>query len=202
MNHLKRTLILMSLLLLVWHHASAQVYNTARLDRLLRTYVSDTGYVDYEVWFNNADDLADVREFVANLAEFDPSTLASENAQLAFWINTYNILAIEEVLERYPVDTIRPSILRIPERSFFTEQEHVVNGENYSLDEIENEVIRRDLANRVFTLPSTVPQKVARHCGLKLTRQRSSRPNYKSRLSASSTTLPATSLMPPPTPPA
>ncbi|MEM6429153.1 MAG: DUF547 domain-containing protein [Deinococcota bacterium] len=144
MNYLKRSFILTALCLLVWQHASAQVYNTARLDRLLRTYVSDTGYVDYEAWFNNDQDLADVREFVADLAEFDPSTLASEDEQLAFWINAYNILAIEEVLERYPVDTIRPSILRIPERSFFTEQEHVVNGENYSLDEIENEVIRRD----------------------------------------------------------
>jgi len=63
---------------------------------------------------------------------------------LAHYINAYNILAIHEVLQRYPVDTIRPTVLFIPERSFFTEQRYQLWNTMYSLDELENEIIRAD----------------------------------------------------------
>jgi hypothetical protein len=112
-------------------------YNT-----LLQSYVNDQGLVDYEAWKANPDDLAKLQGFVDELAAFDTSTLTGTE-QLAFWINAYNALALHEVLQRYPVDSIRPNTLGvIPERSFFVDEKHVVGGQNYSLDGIENNILR------------------------------------------------------------
>ena len=114
----------------------------ARLDNLLNTYVNQEGLVDYTAWKANETDLSALRTLTDDLATFDPATL-SEPERLAFWINTYNAFALREVLERYPINTIRPrDFLGIPERSFFTEEKHEVNGMTYSLDEIENDVLR------------------------------------------------------------
>jgi hypothetical protein len=112
-------------------------YNT-----LLQTYVNDEGLVNYEAWKANSGDLSKLQAYVDELAAFDTSTLSGAE-QLAFWINAYNALALHEVLQRYPVDSIRPNTLGvIPERSFFVDEKHVVGGKNYSLDGIENNILR------------------------------------------------------------
>ena len=115
---------------------------TTTWDGLLKSYVNDEGKVNYQAWLDNDTDT--VQAIVDELAKTDPSALSTEQHQLAFWVNVYNILAIHEVLNRYPVDSIRPSFFLIPERSFFTDEKHVVNGVSYSLDGIENEIIRAE----------------------------------------------------------
>jgi hypothetical protein len=129
-------IVLMSLSSMVYAY-SPNDFNT-----LLKTYVSDMGFVDYDAWKENSDDIAKLQAFVDDMAAYDVSSLSGQE-QLAFWINAYNALALHEVLERYPVDTIRPDFLGIPERSFFVEPEHIVGGKNYSLDQIENDVLRK-----------------------------------------------------------
>ena len=119
----------------------ALAYTPSTFDSLLRTYVTDAGLVDYEAWLGNPDDMAQLQTFVEEMAAFDPSTLSGDEA-LAFWIDAYNAFALHEVLQRYPTDSIRPTFLGIPERSFFTEEKHTVGGEAYSLDGIENDVLR------------------------------------------------------------
>jgi hypothetical protein len=117
-------------------------YSPSDFDALLRTYVSDIGLVDYDAWKEDSADLEKLQTFVDDMAAYDVDSLSGER-QLAFWINAYNALVIHEVLERYPIDTVRPSFLGIPERSFFIEEKHVVGGLNYSLDQIENDIIRK-----------------------------------------------------------
>lgn len=46
-------------------------------------------------------------KLVFQLARVRPERLPSRQHQLAFWINAYNILAINTVLENYPLDSIR-----------------------------------------------------------------------------------------------
>ena len=122
----------------------ALAYDEAQLDTLLDKYVSSEGLVDYTAWKDNDADLSALRTLTDDLATFDPSSL-NEQERLAFWINAYNAFALREVLERYPVESIRPrDFLGIPERSFFTEEKHVVNGTSYSLDGIENDVLRAE----------------------------------------------------------
>jgi Protein of unknown function, DUF547 len=78
---------------------------------------------------------------LADTAAFN-TLLQTHAEQLAFWINAYNAFAIQEVLARYPIDSVRPTFVGIPERSFFTDAKHGVGGKNYSLDQIENDVLR------------------------------------------------------------
>lgn len=77
---------------------------------------------------------------VRSLAESDPRRLESRGEELAFWINAYNILAIDLVRRHYPVDSIR-SIggLLSP---VWKKEAGEINGRAYTLDEIEHEILR------------------------------------------------------------
>ena len=137
-------LLAISYLMLATSSAQNATPLTETWNDLLSTYVNEPGKVDYQAWLDNDDDISTIQGIVEQLATTDPSSFASENHQLAFWVNVYNILAIQEVLNRYPIDTVRPEFFFIPERSFFTDVKHVVNGNTYSLDGIENDIIRAD----------------------------------------------------------
>ena len=117
-------------------------YTPSTYSSLLGKYVVDSGFVNYDAWKANPDDVAKLQGFVAEMAAYDPSGLESQ-AELAFWINAYNAFTLNEVLQRYPLETVRPSFLGLPVTSFFTSKSHTVNGEPYSLDDIENNVLRK-----------------------------------------------------------
>ena len=70
----------------------------------------------------------------------DPSRLRARNEKLAFWINAYNILAIDLVRRHYPIDSIR-SIggLLSP---VWTKMAGEIAGRPYTLHEIEHEILR------------------------------------------------------------
>lgn len=77
---------------------------------------------------------------LANLADTRPDALPSRAARLAFWINAYNILAIQVVLAHYPIDDIRDagSLLR----PVWKRDAGGVGGREVSLGWIEHEVLR------------------------------------------------------------
>ena len=82
----------------------------------------------------------DWRELVTSLRDSQPDRLRSRNEKLAFWINAYNILAIDLVQRNYPVDSIR-SI-----GGFFSPVWKMtagrIAGRDYTLNEIEHEILR------------------------------------------------------------
>ncbi|WP_218080792.1 DUF547 domain-containing protein [Anthocerotibacter panamensis] len=112
---------------------------TSPYNRLLTTYVDGLGRVDYARW--KAQDATTLKDQINSFKDLDPETLPNRAAKLAFWINAYNAFALESVLERYPIETVRPGSF-IPDLSFFKTARHEVHGHSYSLDEIENEVLR------------------------------------------------------------
>lgn len=79
-------------------------------------------------------------QLVKLLGKVDPKTLGSRNEQLAFWINAYNVLAIDLVASAYPIDSIKDI------GSFFTPVwEHEagkIAGRAYTLEEIEHKILR------------------------------------------------------------
>jgi hypothetical protein len=83
---------------------------------------------------------ADWKKLVASLAATDPKTLTTRNQQLAFWINAYNILAIDLVAKSYPVESIRDigSIFS----PVWKHEAGRIQGRPYSLDQIEHEIVR------------------------------------------------------------
>ena len=66
---------------------------------------------------------------------------------LAHWINLYNAFTIQAVLAAYPIASIRPTVMGLPNwiafLRFFQRPAHQLAGENYSLSRIENEMLRQ-----------------------------------------------------------
>lgn len=111
-------------------------------DQLLRRYVDAQGRVDYGAWKAEQYEALDL--WIRSMESID---LASDlDTQLAFWINLYNALTIRQVLERYPISSIRPSFLGIPNwiafLRFFETQIFTLGEERYSLNRIEHGVLR------------------------------------------------------------
>ena len=83
---------------------------------------------------------ADWRRLVAGLTHARPDELPGRDAQLAFWINTYNILAIDLVVKGQPVESIREL------GGIFTpvwkKPAGPVGGRTVTLDEIEHRILR------------------------------------------------------------
>jgi hypothetical protein len=82
----------------------------------------------------------DWRRLVTSLASADLTALHTREEQIAFWVNTYNILAIDLVATHYPIASIRDigSLLRpVWKRTAGT-----VGGHERTLDEIEHRIIR------------------------------------------------------------
>ncbi|MBE9138083.1 DUF547 domain-containing protein [Nodosilinea sp. LEGE 07088] len=111
-------------------------------DTLLQTYVDDQGRVDYRRWQQEA-----VNELDAWIATM-PHSLDSltPEASLALLINLYNALAIRQVLRLYPIDSILPKLLGLPNWlgfwRFFSHPLYELNGTTLSLNGIEHGTLR------------------------------------------------------------
>ncbi len=83
---------------------------------------------------------ADWKKLVAGLARADPGQLDGRAERLAFWINAYNVLAIDLVARNYPVESIRDlgSFLR----PVWKREAGRVGGEPVTLDRIEHGILR------------------------------------------------------------
>lgn len=111
-------------------------------DLCLSRYVDDRGRVDYRSW--KAERIQPFRTWIHSLAQIslppEPST------QVALWINLYNALTIYQVLHRYPIASIRPQVLGMPNwlsfLRFFKRPVAQIGGGVYSLDQIEHGVLR------------------------------------------------------------
>jgi len=92
--------------------------------------------VDYRALENSED----WQRLVEQVRAATPSRMGADE-RLAFWINAYNILAIELVREHYPVESIKDI------GSFFSPVWNVevaeIEGRTLSLGEIEHEILRK-----------------------------------------------------------
>ena len=84
---------------------------------------------------------ADWRRLLAQLDASDPSSLRSRQEKLAFWINAYNVLAIDLVARHPEVASIRGigSLLR----PVWKREAGRVGGKPINLDEIEHGILRK-----------------------------------------------------------
>ncbi|MEE2828166.1 MAG: DUF547 domain-containing protein [Myxococcota bacterium] len=83
-------------------------------------------------------------QFLESVASVDPESLAgwSRTRQVAFYINTYNALTFQTVLDAMPIDSIR-DIKPDP----FEQRRWTVAGRAMSLNEIEHKKLRGDMAD-------------------------------------------------------
>jgi len=80
------------------------------------------------------------RRLVASLEASEPAALASRAETLAFWIDAYNVLAIDWIVRAGPVESIRD--LGNFLRPVWKKPAGRVGGREVSLDEIEHRILR------------------------------------------------------------
>lgn len=111
-------------------------------DALLEKYVDGEGRVDYRALAGNAGDRARLEQVFASVAATGPTTrpekFKTKPAQLAYYLNAYNVLVWKNVLARLPKLT---NVDR-EKASFFGLTTFVVDGREINLRDLENEVIR------------------------------------------------------------
>jgi len=100
------------------------------LDELLLENVRN-GFVDYDGF--RAD--ARFQQFIDQIGTADPNLLSDKNQKLAFYINAYNALAIDGIINGESPES------RWSRRKFFRSTEYTVLGEQLTLDDIEKEKI-------------------------------------------------------------
>jgi len=107
------------------------------LDRHTRSVESEAGtLVDYRGLARSPE----WKRLVASLAQADPAALATREDKLAFWINVYNILAIDLVANAYPVESIRD--IGSFFRPVWKKTAGNVGGRNVTLDDVEHGILR------------------------------------------------------------
>lgn len=108
---------------------------------LLKTYVNDRGQVDYARWKQEQPNA--ISDWISSLEWNDPTP----DEQLSLWINLYNAFVIEKILPRYPIQSIQPKILGIPNWlaffQFFFERDRTAFNQKFSLGQIENKFLRK-----------------------------------------------------------
>jgi hypothetical protein len=114
--------------------AEALAINHSNWNTLLQKNVSKSGLVNYKGFKKDSNALsAYLNELSANV----PTKSWSRNATLAYWINVYNAYTVKLIVDNYPTKSIKN--LNDPWGKKFI----VLAGKNYSLEGIENEILRK-----------------------------------------------------------
>ena len=122
--------------------ASADTFDHSKFDQILKKYVDHKGKVDY----NRISKDLRFKEYMESLKSVKVEEL-SRNGQLALWLNAYNAVTIDKVIKWKPKKSVRETI--VPgvwtSTKFFTTRDHVVAGRQLSQDDIENEILRKEV---------------------------------------------------------
>gem|GEM_PF-2693155 len=104
-------------------------------NKLLQTYVSDAGVVDYAGLKMESDKLT---KYVEALGKKDINALSGRNAKMAYWINLYNAATLKLVLDNYPLGKITD----LDNGKTWDVKRINVNGKKMSLNQIEHDILR------------------------------------------------------------
>ena len=115
--------------------------------KLLARYVSADSdgvhRVDYASWAVSEEDSNKLDNYIAELASQDLFAIADRDAQFASWVNLYNALTIELILENYPVTSIRKIKSGLFSTGPWRREVVTIAGRAMSLDDIEHGVLRK-----------------------------------------------------------
>ncbi len=122
--------------------SSATRFRHLGYDAVVRDVVAASGFVRYDDLVTDPEQITLLDATLAQMAAVDPARLAGTNERLAFWVNAYNAIVLRDAAVAYASD----AAFRVDDDdfAFFKRREHTVGGVIYSLNEIENGVIRGD----------------------------------------------------------
>ena len=113
-------------------------------DRLLKKYVNGEGLVAYGKWKANAEDMKSLDEYIAQFGA--AGNAASGKEKYAAYVNAYNALVLQWILQNYPTESIWAL------SGSFKTKRHKVGGEMVSLNDIENNVLRPEFGYRTHAV--------------------------------------------------
>ncbi|MEM9933547.1 MAG: DUF547 domain-containing protein [Bacteroidota bacterium] len=110
-------------------------------ERLLKKWVSEDGWVDYDGFLTEKDQL---EVYLKELAAHPPTEDCGEKQALAYWINAYNAFTVKLILDHYPIESITdlhtiPVVATIWKKKFFQ-----IGSQEMSLHIIEHKILRKD----------------------------------------------------------
>ena len=120
---------------------------------LLAKYVNENGEVDYKSLRENRDALDKFNDAMANIPQ-ETYDAWDNKAKLALWINAYNACTLTAIIDHYPIQL--GSIIarvRFPQNSIrqipgiWDKLSWTVIGKNYTLLEIETDILRKEFAD-------------------------------------------------------
>lgn len=117
--------------------------NHSTWNELLQKYVDEEGLVDYRAWNGNAQDRAQLDQYLAHLASADRGADSSRDARLAYWINAYNAVTVKGILREYPTNSIRNHTPKLFGYNIWKNLLLPVGDEQLSLDDIEHQILRK-----------------------------------------------------------
>ncbi len=120
---------------------------------LVRKYLVDGGdKVDYASWKDSIQDINALNQQVEMIGlvspDSHPELFPSRAQQRSYWINTYNTLVLQAVLENWPLETVRDvkislSSRVVPGKGFFYDRKVIVGGEKTNLYNLEKQVLKQ-----------------------------------------------------------
>lgn len=112
-------------------------------DRLLQKYVDQDGMVDYTTWKASKSDRGALKQYLATLSAADANARTTKQGKLAYWINAYNALTVQGILDVYPTSSIRNHTAKLIGYNIWDDLLLPVGNQKYSLNQIEHEVLRK-----------------------------------------------------------
>ena len=132
--------------ILFWSQSNEQ--STATVDHsqwqdFLNNYIIEHEKINY-VAYNDVseDDYQNVTDYIEYLESIDPRNYNKEE-QMAYWINLYNAVTIQVILDEYPVDSIKETGGGLPGMGPWEDELVEVAGQPLSLNNIEHGILRR-----------------------------------------------------------
>lgn len=116
----------------------SQGYDFSKYEELLQTHVDDFGRVKYKALAQNFKD--ELKSEVDKARKYNPKDYPklyqTKNDEFAYWINLYNHIVLNEVVQHYPIKSINdiPNVWK---------KKQTIGSLKLSLDEIEHEVLRK-----------------------------------------------------------
>jgi len=110
----------------------------------------ETGRIDY-VNLAKCEAYQDFREVARSLANCSLEDLGDESTQTAFWINLYNAMILDAVVQYQIKDSISRNL------GLFRRAAYRIGGMRFSADDIEHGILRGNRRNPYFPFPPFAP---------------------------------------------
>ncbi len=132
MKSIKYMAFLSVLLISITHSKAQSIHEHAAWNRLLNSYVDDSGHVDYKSVKKNQQKLD---SYLSLLNNNPPKKSWSTNEKKAYLINAYNAFTVKLIIDNYPLESIKDigGLFGNP----FSQEFAKIGNKEYSLDDIE-----------------------------------------------------------------